>query len=193
MSIEKHLEQLKDLLTAEDLVLFSQLTERLMAVNGDFNQLTEQERQLIVKMEQKYGDPIRNETLNSDTEQLAQQVEQEVAAKPATEVVQDNHRLLKTEFAGYVKDMLLRELGGQFSDLKSAVNFAYEQKWLPAELKNPDVCETLYERFFSDIEQANQWRLELQGEKADLNNKPLAIGLTWFMYIFQLKQWVDSQ
>jgi hypothetical protein len=88
--------------------------------------------------------------------------------------------------------MLLRELKEDYRDLKSAVTYAYESKWLPQELRNPDVCETLYERFFSDIERANQWRYELQGQKADASNKTMAVGLTWFMYVYQLKQWVDK-
>lgn len=107
-------------------------------------------------------------------------------------VISDEFPLLKTEFALYVKDMLLRELGEQFSSLKATVSYAFEQKWIPQELQNPDVCETLFERFFSDIEQANQWRYELQGQKVDSSNKSMAVGLTWFMYVFQLKQWLDK-
>jgi|GEM_PF-1871014 len=191
MSLQQHLEKLKSLLSQDDLIEFERLTTRMAEVKGDFTQLTDKELSLIAKMEQKYGDPIRDETLQTDPSKIAEEVTESGLDTDSQQVVKDEFPLLNTEFAGYVKDMLLRELGQRFPDLKSAVNFAFENKWLPDELKNPDVCETLFERFFSDIERANQWRKELQGQEADLSNKPLSIGLTWFMYIFQLKQSVD--
>lgn len=190
MSLENHLDRLKSLLSDEDLKKFESLSQRMSQLGGDFSKLTESELELIAEMEKKYGDEIHATAVEN--------VEEVVDTAEADDVVQDNavvpdeFPLLKTEFAGYVKDMLLRELSDRFSDLKSSVNFAYENKWIPQELQNQDVCETLYERFCSDIERANEWRYQLQGQRTDTSNKTMAIGLTWFMYVFQLKQWVDK-
>ncbi len=186
MSLQNHLDRLKQLLSDEDRVLFEQLNQRIKQLNGDFSSLTQQERDFVAQMEQKYGDQIRA--------MAVEHVEEVVADEPEErqKVIKDEFPLLKTEFAEYVKDMLLRELQEEHRDLKSAVSYAYETKWLPQELRNPDVCETLFERFFSDIEKANQWRYEFQGQKTDTSNKTMAVGLTWFMYVYQLKQWVDK-
>ncbi len=190
MSLENHLDRLKSLLSDEDLKKFEQLSQRMSQLGGDFSKLTEGELELIAEMEKKYGDEI-HATAVENVEEVVDTTDAEGAVQENA-VVPDEFPLLKTEFAGYVKDMLLRELGDRFSDLKSSVNFAYENKWIPQELQNQDVCETLYERFFSDIERANEWRYQLQGQRADTTNKTMAIGLTWFMYVFQLKQWVDK-
>jgi hypothetical protein len=214
MSLQSHLERLKNLLSEQDLQLFEQLSERLNNTEGDFTELTEQDLALIAQMEKKYGDKIHQSAVENLDEVVdeSKQVplsdntsEHEVVDTPDLQahqqdepilgvnaVIPDEFPLLKTEFALYVKDMLLRELGEQFSSLKASVSYAFEKKWIPQELQNPDVCETLFERFFSDIEQANQWRYELQGQKVDSSNKSMAVGLTWFMYVFQLKQWLDK-
>lgn len=214
MSLQSHLERLKNLLSEQDLQLFEQLSERLNNTEGDFTELTEQDLALIAQMEKKYGDKIHQSAVENldevvdESKQMSSSddtSEHEVVDTPDSQahqqdepilgvnaVIPDEFPLLKTEFALYVKDMLLRELGEQFSSLKASVSYAFEKKWIPQELQNPDVCETLFERFFSDIEQANQWRYELQGQKVDSSNKSMAVGLTWFMYVFQLKQWLDK-
>ncbi|NVJ61215.1 MAG: hypothetical protein HWE27_12545 [Gammaproteobacteria bacterium] len=190
MSLANHLERLKQLLSEDDLAAFERLSEKLKTIGGDFSLLSESERALIAKMEQKYGDAIQEEAI-ADADTVLNATPAEPQARTGGAVAPESLPLLKTEFAEYVKDMLLRELP-QMKDLKQAVNYAFEQKWIPQELQNPDVCETLFERFFSDIELANQWRYELMGEKVDSNNKTMAIGLTWFMYIYQLKKWVEK-
>lgn len=190
MSLANHLEKLKQLLSEDDLEAFEALSKKLKTIGGDFSLLSESDKALIAKMEQKYGDAIQEEAIaDADTvlEATAEQSDKVKGGAVAPEALP----LLKTEFAEYVKDMLLRELP-QFKELKQAVSYAFEEKWIPQELQNPDVCETLFERFFSDIETANQWRYELMGEKVDSNNKTMAIGLTWFMYIYQLKKWVEQ-
>ena len=214
MSLQSHLERIKNLLSEQDLQLFEQLSERLNNTEGDFTELTEQDLALIAQMEKKYGDKIHQSAVENldevvdESKQMSSSddtSEHEVVDTPDSQahqqdepilgvnaVIPDEFPLLKTEFALYVKDMLLRELGEQFSSLKASVSYAFEKKWIPQELQNPDVCETLFERFFSDIEQANQWRYELQGQKVDSSNKSMAVGLTWFMYVFQLKQWLDK-
>ena len=175
MSLESHLDKLKQVLSAEDLEIFESLSRRINEVGGNLQALSNHDKELIQAMERKYNDSIREQAINN-----------------VQDVVPEEFPMLKTEFATYVKDMLLRELGDEFGSMKAVVNHAFETKWMPSELRNPDVCETLYERFFADIEQANQWRAQIQNEQADLSNKPVAVGLAWFMYIFQLKQWVEQ-
>ncbi|WP_144394860.1 hypothetical protein [Pleionea sediminis] len=205
MSLENHLGRLKALLSEEDLQKFEALSHRLSETEGDFSLLNESELELIAEMERKYGDQIHATAVNHASDVVAEtnpdfsETESEGNAKETIRdtinenaVVLDEFPLLKTEFAQYVKDMLLRELGSQFPDLKSSVSYAFENKWIPQELRNQDVCETLYERFFSDIEKANEWRYQLNGQRTESDNKTMAIGLTWFMYIFQLKQWIEK-
>ncbi|MEE4246060.1 MAG: hypothetical protein V2I33_11655 [Kangiellaceae bacterium] len=184
MSLQNHLNRLKELLSEEDRATFEALNNKLAECGGDLTQLPAADIDIIEQMELKYGDQIKTKALQHSSDVID-------GKQPTKEVVND-FPLLKTEFADYVKDMLLRELSEEVTDLKSAVSYAFETKWLPNELKNPDVCETLYERFCSDIEQTNEWRMQFDPNAQKADSKQMAIGLTWFMYIFQLKQWVDS-
>ncbi len=182
MSLSNHLERLKSLLSEQDLFAFEQLNQKLMDAKGDLTALSDADLSLIEQMEQKYGDQIRDTAVEH-----ADEVIKESHFK-AQQIIKDEFPLLKTEFAEYVKDLLFRELSERFTSLEEMVAFAFNQKWIPQELKNPDVCETLYERFFSDINSANEWRSKMQGGSENIDNKTLAVGLTWFMYIYQLKQ-----
>ena len=174
MSLTSQLEKLKALLSSDDLLVFETLSDKLRLAKGDLSQLSSEERELIRTMETKYNDKINH-----------------AVSQSSTEVVPDEFPMLKTEFASYVKDMLLRELGAEFNTLQLAVDYAYQTKWIPAELKNRDVCETLFERFFADIEQANQWREQFSDTNDALTDKSMSVGLAWFIYVYQLKQWVD--
>lgn len=99
---------------------------------------------------------------------------------------------LGTPFSLYVKNVLHRELCVEGESLVVAVNKAFDHKWLPQELKNKEICETKYSQYESEIVQLNQWRNGLAGQQS-LDEKTMAVGLAWFMKVYQLKQFLAAQ
>lgn len=153
------------LLSDADKKVFEQLSEKLKQVNGDLAKLTGEELNLIKQMEAKYGDKI-----NQTNQQFQQNSELD---------------LLEFPFAQYVRQVLARDLGDEFPQEEDAVAFAFNNKWLPLECQNENLVEELFSRFEDDITEINQWRNAMVEVRSD---KRMAVGLSWFMVIFQLNQ-----
>lgn len=153
------------LLSDADKKVFEQLSEKLKQINGDLAKLTSEELNLIKQMEAKYGDKI-----NQTNQQFQQTSELD---------------LLEFPFAQYVRQVLARDLGDEFPQEEDAVAFAFNNKWLPLECQNENLVEELFSRFEDDITEINQWRNAMVEVKSD---KRMAVGLSWFMVIFQLNQ-----
>ena len=159
------LEQMLAQLSDEDKAVFNQLAERLAKVQGDVSQLSEEDRELISRMESKYGEKIRKSHEHS------------ASAKPLD--------ILDTPFAQHVRQILARDLVNQFPLEEDAVRFAFENRWLPVDCQQDDLIDDLYSRFEEDINISNQWREDMVAVDQD---KKMAIGLAWFMVIFQLNE-----
>lgn len=157
-------------LSDEDKVLFSRLAKKMEEVNGDVAKLSRQEHELIQKMESKYGDKLKSIQRTSQAEV-------------------ETTDLLETGFAGYVRQLLARDLKERFPNEEDAVRFAFQNKWIAQELKDPKIAQKIFEDFTDDISEANQWRDEVVGVESD---KGMAVGLTWFMVVFQLNQRLNS-
>ena len=154
------------LLSEEDKNLFEGLSDRLKKVNGDIKLLSEEDILLINKMEAEYGDSI-NKTHKEDSQDISQE------------------EFLNTPFAHYVRQTLARDLGNKFPQEEEAINFAFNQKWLPIDCQDESLSKDLYQKFSDDINEANQWRKDMLDINSD---KKMAVGLAWFMVVFQLHQ-----
>jgi len=153
-------------LSDDDKQVFEDLLLRLKQVKGDISLLSPDDIKLVQSMEKKYGDPI--EPVESNKTQ----------SNPTIAI-------LETPFAGQVRQIIARDLGAKFPMEEDAVAFVFENKWLPIECQDEKLSEDLYKKFERDINEANHWQKELTGGTED--NK-MAVGLAWFMVIFQLNK-----
>jgi hypothetical protein len=163
--LNKMIEQL----SGEDKVIFSQLAEKLNAVDGDISKLSKQEFELIAQMETRYADKLSQFSDELGSEE-----------KPAT-----SWDILQSGFASYVRQILARDLKEQFPNEEDAVKFVFQNKWLPEDFRNPDTVMQIYENYKQDIGDANQWREDVVGVESD---KSMAVGMTWFMVVYQLNE-----
>ena len=163
--LNKMIGQLSD----EDKVVFSQLAEKLNAVDGDISKLSEQEFELISKMETKYGDKLSE--FSGDL--------------PVGKTSVDIADILESGFASHVRQILARDLKEQFPNEEDAVKFAFQNKWIPEDFRNPELASQIFENYKQDIGEANQWREDIVGIESD---KSMAVGMTWFMVLYQLNE-----
>jgi hypothetical protein len=160
--LEKMIAQLSD----EDKVLFSQLAEKIDQLGGDISKLSKQELDLIAKMETKYA------------EKLSQFKPEVTENKPAKD-------LLDTGFASFARQVMAKDLKDSFPNEEDAIQFAFNNKWIPESFKDVNTAEKIYSDYEHDICEANNWRKEVVGVESD---KVMAVGMTWFMVVFQLNQ-----
>jgi hypothetical protein len=168
--MKEMLKQMISQLSEEDKKIFSQLAKKMEEVDGDVAKLSKDEMAIIQDMEAKYADKLKDVQVSS--EQPGSQAD-----------------LLETGFANFVRQMLARDLKERFPQEEDAVRFAFQNKWVAQELKDPAVAQKIFDDFSADISEANQWRDEVVGVESD---KSLAVGLTWFMVLFQLNQRLNS-
>jgi len=166
--LEKMVEQLSE----EDKLVFQQLASQLKENDGDVSKLSEDELSLIKVMESKYSDKLA-------------QINQDEEPDSNIENIQKTNSidLLETGFASFARQLLARDLKVQFPNEEDAVRFAFQNKWLPQDFKEPDTVLKIFEDYKEDISEANQWRDEVVGIESD---KSMAVGMTWFMILFQL-------
>ena len=163
--LNKMIEQLSD----EDKLVFGQLANKLNAVDGDISKLSKQEFEMIAQMETKYSDKLS----------------QFKGEFPPEEISGDSKDILESSFASHVRQILARDLKEQFPNEEDAVKFAFQNKWLPEDFRNPDSALQIFEDFKQDIGDANQWREDIVGIDSD---KSMAVGMTWFMVLYQLNE-----
>lgn len=163
--LNKMIEQLSD----EDKVVFSQLAEKLNAVDGDISKLSKQECELIAQMEAKYSDKLSKFGGGMD----------------GGESTVDAADILESGFAAHVRQILARDLKEQFPNEEDAVKFAFQNKWIPDDFRDPKLALQIFENYEKDISEANQWREDVVGIDSD---KSMAVGMTWFMVVFKLNE-----
>jgi len=166
--LEKMIAQLSE----EDKLVFEQLSSRLKETEGDVSKLSEEEFSLIKLMEVKYSDKLAKINRDSD-------LEVSVGSTQETNVAD----ILESGFASFSRQLLARDLKVQFPNEEDAVKFAFQNKWLPQDFKDPETVIKIFEDYKEDICEANQWRDEVVGIESD---KSMAVGMTWFMILFQL-------
>ncbi|MET1256012.1 hypothetical protein [Aliikangiella maris] len=166
-----NISQLYAELSAEDKQLFTEILNRLTEHNGDLTKLSVQDQQTIQHLEAQYAG-------------------QDSSGAHQDNTINDNESdFLTLPFAQYVRQILARDLGGQFPLEEEAIGYAFDNKWLPLECQRPELIEELFERFKADIVEINRWRSELVDVSSDIK---MAVGLAWFMVIFQLNQRINQ-
>lgn len=160
--LEKMIAQLSD----EDKILFGQLAAKINENNGDISKLSPSEFELIAKMETKYADKLSK-------------------FKPEISEETKDNNILETGFAQFSRQVLAKELKENFPNEEDAVTFAFNNKWIPEVFKDKENAEKIYTDYEQDICEANNWRHDVVGVDSD---KVMAVGMTWFMVIYQLHQ-----
>ncbi len=163
--LSKMIKQLSD----EDKVIFSQLAEKLNAVDGDISKLSKQECKLIAQMENKYGDKLSEFSTDLQVQE------------PSVDIAD----LLGSGFASHVRQILARDLKEQFPNEEDAVKFAFQNKWIPDDFRDAKITSQIFDDYKQDIGEANQWREDIVGIESDKN---MAVGMTWFMVVYQLNE-----
>ncbi len=158
------LNKMVDQLSDQDKLIFAKLAKKLNNLEGDISKLSEEEMALISVMESKYADKLKNIQVN----------------EPAK-----NFDILDTGFAAHAREILAKDLSGQFPMEEDAVRFAYQNKWIPEQFKIRVSAEKIFDEYQRDISDANQWRDDVVGVDSD---KLMAVGMTWFMVLYQLNQ-----
>lgn len=156
-------------LSEEDRLVFEELSKKLKQVNGDIERLSSEDIQLIQSMESKYGKAIN-------------QTHTEYQNKNEDFIQED---ILDSSFAQQVRQILARDLAAKFPSEEEVVAFVFENKWLPIDCQDEKLANELYQRYEADILDANQWRNDLVDSSSD---KKMALGLAWFMVVFQLNK-----
>lgn len=108
------------------------------------------------------------------------------AAAPAIQPI--SAAFLQTEFVAFVREVLNRDWCARGGTLQDAVLHTFEQKWLPDELRDEQICAQLYRRYQRDIDQANGFRQGLAGNQQLVGDKRMAVGLAWFTTIYKMHQ-----
>jgi hypothetical protein len=174
------LSKMVEQLSGEDKLIFSRLAKKLNDVKGDISKLEPSELKIITQMESKYSDK-----LSQFNEPALSNLNETEAVSNSKTFNDSNVDLLETGFAAHVRQVLARDLKSQFPNEEDAVKFAFQNKWIPQDFKETDKALQIFEDYKQDICDANLWREEVVGVESD---KSLAIGMTWFMVIFQLNQ-----
>lgn len=175
-------------LSGKDKLIFNQLAEKLDKVQGDISKLTKEEFEIVSTMEKKYSDKLGQ----YDMSELDETALDKTALNESDDTELDNspsehhsYELLKSGFASFSRQLLARDLKSQFPNEEDAVKFAFQNKWLPQDFKDKNKVEKIFTDYKQDISEANQWREEVVGIESD---KSMAVGMTWFMVIYQLNQ-----
>lgn len=163
------LKQMIAQLSDEDKNIFLSLSEKLKAANGRLENLSESDLNIIQSMEEKYGEKINQVQQEIHNEQ----VEPELSASD----------ILELPFAQWVRQVMARDLAAEYPIEEDAVNFIFENKWLPIDCQDESLSLDVYNKYQEDVVFANQWRESLVSTETD---HKMALGLAWFMVIFQL-------
>lgn len=167
---------------------YRDLIARLQQV-GDPEKLTAAERQALATMADRFAGRSRDPAAVLERKS-ARASAQPVAASDTTAPVMQpiSAAFLQTEFVAFVREVLNRDWCARGGTLQDAVLHAFEQKWLPDELRDEAVCAQLYRRYQRDIDQANGFRQGLAGNKELVGDKRMALGLAWFTTIYKMNQ-----
>jgi hypothetical protein len=100
--------------------------------------------------------------------------------------------IVDTAFGKYVLETINNELCKGGAGTSDAISYAFHNKWMPANLKNRDICEEIYYRFYDDIEKSSE-SIQQQIPSGEEMDTVLAVGLTWFTTLYQFYQLVEAK
>lgn len=167
-------------MSEDDRKSFLVLLKKLNQIGNDLAQLSTADQQLMRDI------GARNKDLFALLNTEAKEVQTSYAASEI------NPSFLKTEFYLFVREHLFKEWCARGGTLEDAVLHAFQQKWLPEELKQTDVCERVYRQYQREIDQVNAFRKEIQGSDSISQDKLMAVGLAWFTTLYKLHQLIGQ-
>ena len=169
---------------------FENLLSRLEELDGNLQDLTEDERAQLAQLSSSHSvSQPDNDTEDFDTLSAAVTSEHQTANISS---VSETDRPTDTEFGVYIIDSVNESLCQGGASTADAIRYAFHNRWMPEKLKNRDVCEDLYYRFYEDIEQANKQIQQHSPSNAN-NDTVVAVGLAWFTYLYQCYQLVEAE
>ncbi len=153
---------------------------RLLQQVGDPEKLSADDRQELAKMAERF---------TGERASVSVRAPAPVAARTSAPTMQPiSAAFLQTEFVAFVREVLNRDWCARGGTLQDAVLHAFEQKWLPDELRDEAACAQLYRRYQRDIDQANGFRQGLPGNESLAGDKRMAVGLAWFTTVYKMHQ-----
>lgn len=160
---------------------------------GDPEKLSSEERQELADMANRFAgrsaESGSNTTAPSRGPAAATVTSRPTIPSASQPTIQPiNSAFLQTEFVAYVREVLNRDWCARGGTLQDAVLHAFEQKWLPDELRDEATCANLYRRYQRDIDQANGFRQGLAGNQTLAGDKRMAVGLAWFTTVYKMNQ-----
>lgn len=182
--------------------IFEALLSRIKALDGNIHALDEDEKAKLAELianhnvTNQYVSNQNKTTLNADSEvgvvetvSAAEAIEQQTIS---ISKVSDTERPTDTEFGAYLLDNINESLCQGGASTADAVRYAFHNRWMPEKLKDRDVCEELYYRFFDEIELANK-SIQQQSPSHANDDTLVAVGLAWFTTLYQCYQLVEAE
>lgn len=172
---------------------YQALIARLQQV-GDPEKLSPQERAALAEMADRYAaaggtTKAAPAPAAAAAARLNRAAPAPVTSAPISPGIQPiSAAFLQTEFVAFVREVLNRDWCARGGTLQDAVLHTFEQKWLPDELRDEQMCAQLYRRYQRDIDQANGFRQGLPGNQPLAGDKRMAVGLAWFTTIYKMHQ-----
>jgi hypothetical protein len=181
-------------LSEQERPIFENLLARLVELNGNLEGLTADEQAMLAGLVTKHN--ISTDSASTTTQnQIADGVSAAESSHRETSIVSnvtEELRPMETEFGAYVIDNINEHLCTGGASTADAVRYAFHNRWMPENLKNRDICETLYYRYIDDIDLANH-NLKQQSPTQANNDIVVAVGLAWFTNLYRCYQLVEAE
>ena len=114
------LNQMIKQLSPEDKSTFTELAIKLNQLKGDVSQLSEKDLKIISEMEKKYADKLSG--FEEDIKKNPIDINNDSQNEP------NQFSILDSAFAGYVRQLLARDLSSQFPKEEDAIKFSFQNK-----------------------------------------------------------------
>ena len=183
---------LLELLSDEQRQAYEQLLAELSSHGGDLTKLSSKDQQTLADLtramtpENSDIDNTDDAVLESASELTAEISEDEVV--PSPKVVPEMSPTT-TPFGLYVVDQL-KVLCDGGSSLADAVRYGFHNKYLPVSLRDPIICQQIYQRYELEIDDITNSLQSVNREQA--KEAHVLVGLAWFSTLYQCYQYVEA-
>jgi len=172
--------------------IFQQLLLRLTALNGKIADLTDTEKEQLAELSKKHQGDFTKVVSELDFSNK-QHISADVSSVVNTAQISSVEDFKKTtEFGTYVLETINHSLCEGGAGTADAIRYAFHNKWMPTNLKNRDICEALFYRYYDDIEEVGQ-NIQQQVTSNSNVDAVVAVGLAWFTTLYQIYQRVEAE
>ena len=171
--------------------VFENLLARLVELKGNLEALSADEQSMLAELVAKHNVSATSTVQNEQFDVLSA-AETDTHQAAIISNVTEELRPMETEFGAYVIDNINEHLCTGGASTADAVRYAFHNRWMPENLKNRDICETLYYRYIDDIDLANH-NLKQQSPTQANNDIVVAVGLAWFTNLYRCYQLVEAE